>query len=527
MLLAACTQDELSSPTGEVEGALPEGQYPLQIGSITFASPAEPTGADAPQTRVTDNGNSSAFQNGDRIGVRIGDSQETGEYRLIVDASGNVTGATPIRAVYWQNTTPAIINAWYPVSETVDFTQQDQKLAYLLKGTATASYNSPVNFTFTHQLAKVRVTLSGSRASAVSAVTVRSHTSVTNNNGDRGSVSEAVQYVPMFKTTYNNQPCWEATLLSGTLQAGNSFRLTPTAGGDPVQATLTSSISISAGKVYTIDITVNPAIPADATEITADNCNNISGTDDYVVRGTFGNSITIAGGSPHIYLDNANVSVTSSSAISITGNASPTIHVVGDNNSVQCTGSSMGEEGAGIYVAQNATVTIVGSGRSNVLTATAGRCGAGIGGCRNSSNEDLPCGNIEIRNVTVTARGVVTTGSSHPGIGSYVNCGNIVIDNATVNAYGVGSSGVSAPAIGSRQMVPNITITDSEIHAYRGGYNGTSYADWIGTGGSTFSPSGQTIQGDIRNSTVYCYTGTSSTTDKTVKYDANGNGTEQ
>ena len=33
ILFTACTQDELSSPTGGVEGALPDGEYPLQ----TFA----------------------------------------------------------------------------------------------------------------------------------------------------------------------------------------------------------------------------------------------------------------------------------------------------------------------------------------------------------------------------------------------------------------------------------------------------------------------------------------------------------
>ena len=522
LLLAACTQDELSSPTGGVEGVLdlPEGQYPLQIGGITLSAQLE-QGEASPQTRVTDNGNSSVFQDGDRIGVRIGDSQETGEYRLIVDASGNVTGATPIRAVYWQNTNPATITAWYPVSETVDFTQQDQKLAYLLRSSnGQASYNTPARLTFTHQLAKVRVTLSGSRTSAVSAVTVRSYPTAENDEGNRGAIQGNDQYVPMLKTTYNNQPCWEATLLPGTLQAGNSFRLTPTAGGDPVQATLTSSVSISAGKVYTIDITVNPAIPADAIEITTDNCNNINGTDDYVVRGTFGNSITIAGGSPNIYLDNATVSVGNGNAISITGNASPTIHVVGTDNNVSTS------DGAGIYVAQGSSVNIQGSSRNDVLTDTAGRTGAGIGGYYNGSNE-LPCGNIEIRNTTVTATGKTDYGNLYPGIGSYASCGDIVIDNATVNAYGTGEMFISTPAIGSRQMTPDITITDSEIHAHRGGYNNTSYADWIGTGGAASSPSGQTIQGDIRNSTVYCYTGTSSTTDKTVKYDANGNGTEQ
>lgn len=248
ILFTACTQDELSSPSEGVEGA-----YPLQIGSVTMSVES----SEQPWTRVSENddGNGSVFEDGDVIGVRIGDSEETGEYRLIVK-NGQVTGVEPVKPVYWQSTLPATVTAWYPLDEEIDFTQQDQGLVYLLKANVTASYNAPVTLTFTHQLAKVRVTLTGNRASAVSAVTVRSHVSTGNDEGSRGTDSQAVQYVPMLQTSYNGQTCWEATLLPGTLVADNSFRLTPTGGGNPVQATLTGDVPIVAGSLHEITISL-------------------------------------------------------------------------------------------------------------------------------------------------------------------------------------------------------------------------------------------------------------------------------
>ena len=61
-LLAACSQDELA----EQGNTLPDGEYPLQIGSvsITAESSAEPCSEERPQTRVAenDNGTGSVWQ---------------------------------------------------------------------------------------------------------------------------------------------------------------------------------------------------------------------------------------------------------------------------------------------------------------------------------------------------------------------------------------------------------------------------------------------------------------------------------
>ena len=73
LLLSACSQDE----PGENSTALPEGEYPLQIGSVTLTAEV----SEQPWTRVSENptdGMSSVWKDGDRIGVRIGDNEETG-----------------------------------------------------------------------------------------------------------------------------------------------------------------------------------------------------------------------------------------------------------------------------------------------------------------------------------------------------------------------------------------------------------------------------------------------------------------
>ena len=91
ILLTACTQDELA----ENNTTLPEGEYPLQIGSVTLTAEV----SEQPWTRVSENpadGKSSVWADGDRIGVRIGDNEETGIYVMNVDAEGRVVGVTPL-----------------------------------------------------------------------------------------------------------------------------------------------------------------------------------------------------------------------------------------------------------------------------------------------------------------------------------------------------------------------------------------------------------------------------------------------
>ena len=495
LLLSACSQDELA----ENSTALPEGEYPLQIGSVTLTAEV----SEQPWTRVSENptdGKSSVWADGDRIGVRIGDNEETGIYVMNVDAEGRVVGVTPEKAVYWKDKQPATITAWYPVDEEIDFTQQDKGLTYLLKADGVeAGFDKPANLTFSHQLAKVRVKLEGAKANEVTAVTVRSYPKATHNQGTYVAKEGDAAYYPMWKATYNGEIYWEANLLDGHLEAANTFRVSSD-GKNFVQAKLTTDVDITPGHVHTIKIDVGKA-----QQVTGD----ISDDGYYLVSGTFDQQITVTGGNPTIYLEGASINVSDGPAINITG-GNPTIHVFGKNNTITSS------NGAGIYVAEGYSVTIKGNNTDDELTVTGNNGGAGVGGYVMETDNfpyyyNKPCGNISISNVKLTAScndSNVRAGFS-AGIGAAGDStvGSIDINNAIVTAIGQGSSSMGAAAIGGGQDASHgqttfsITISDSEIHATKG----SSYASYIGAGGHTVVPAGYNVipTAKITNSTIY------------------------
>ena len=161
----------------------------------------------------------------------------------------------------------------------------------------------------------------------------------------------------------------------------------------------------------------------------------------------------VTGGSPNIYLEDAEISVSSGPAINIEG-GNPTIHVRGEGNTVTST------DNTGIAVSGGATLTIEGRSTADMLTATAGNGGAGIG----SPLGGTVGGNITINNVTINATGseesyqyICGAGIGSSGSG---NCGDITITDAVINANG----GAYSPGIGmgygntSQPSIGKITI---------------------------------------------------------------------
>ena len=496
LALAACTQDETAIPTGETHATLPYGEYPLQIGGVTLdaESCAEPWSAEGPQTRVMEDntdGKSSVWQwdGSETIRVQLGD--ETADYTLNAGPS-----LAPDRQLYWTSTAPAPVTAWYPTNETVDLSDQSNGLVYVLKAeVSNATYNNEIALGFKHQLAKVRVVLSGTQASLAQSVEVYGYTTCTNNEGAPVTDNAQQGWLKMKKQTYGNTACWEANVVPGTIDLANFIRLN---GHAPATSLTDIPTTLSAGEMYTLNLTVGQPI----TEITPGNVPTISDDGHYRISGGLGEAVTITGGSPTIYLENASISVGSGPAINVTS-GTPTIHVTGEN-AIE-TRMSSSNCSAGIYVAEGSSVTIEGSGTDDVLRVTGGTDGAAIGGYSDSG--DKPCGNIAIKNVTLHAYAIGNYMFARaPGIGTTGGtCGRIEISSAIVYARSFGDDNRSAPAIGAYESVPEIVITDSEIHAYRGSY-GTSYADYIGQGGNSFGYRGGDIQcgtGSITNTTVY------------------------
>lgn len=521
-LFTACTQDELA----EQGCTLPDGEYPLQIGSVTLdvESSAEPCSEERPQTRVAenDNGTGSVWQwdGSEMIGVRLGD--ETTTYTLNADKT-----LTTDQQLYWTSAAPATVTAWYPTDETVGLSDQSEGLAYMLKAEVPgATYNNEIALDFKHQLAKVRVVLNGTQASLAQSVEVHGCTTCTNNEG-APIAGDTQGWLKMKHTTYTDgTECWEANVVPATITLDNFVRIN----GQTATVNDGFPTTLDASTMYTLNLTVGQPI----TEITPGNVPTISDDGHYRISCTLEEAVTITGGKPTIYLEDAQISVASGNAIDIQG-GNPTIHVRGENTIG--TGSSLTNYAAGIYVAQGSSVTIEGSGTSDVLRVTGGTDGAAIGGYSTDVNSHNPCGDITINNVTLYAYASSSYMFNPPiGIGSTgtAACGKIEITDAIVHAWGHGSPGESTPAIGAYSGVPQIVISGSTIHAHRGSFDNFCFADYIGQGGHRYGYQGGQIQcgsGSITGSTVYKYsydgpTGSSSG-EGTVVYDASGNATEQ
>lgn len=441
ILLAACTQDELA----EQGTALPGGEYPLQIGSVSITAEA----SEEPWTRVGEStdGQSSVWTGDEEFYVKFEGSDEVGIYKITDAATGAVK---PVKSIYWKSTQPANIIAWYAKPQPNAYngmTLRDQDrngLAYVLRATANnASYDTPVSLQFEHQLAKVRVVTKGTVN--VGSISIRYPDLCVVNEGIVTSVGSWLD-LDLYKTYYEGiGTCWEINL-----PAGNDIefcRVTPIENSAIMKnAQLTPPVTLEAGKVHTITITAN----REGTQ-TIDLANNdyiINNDGTYYFSGTASHAIRVTGGSPNIYLEDAQISVSSGNAIDIQG-GSPTIHVRGEN-SVSST------DNTGIAVSGGATLTIEGRSTADMLTATAGNGGAGIG----SPLSGTVGGNITIGNVTINATGseesyqyICGAGIGSSGSG---NCGDITITDAVINAnggayssgIGMGYGNTSQPSIG-------------------------------------------------------------------------------
>ena len=242
---AACTKDELAD--GD---RLPEGQYPLEIARITLGvegGEAQPWGT--PQTRVSEiaDGNSSKFDADDKFAVQIDGKEEVGTYT--VQDNNTVKAEAPL---YWSDTGKHTVTAWYPAkSGTLDLSDQSQSLAYLLYATGTGDYQTPVTLTFTHQLAKVRVTPSDDALGEVQSLQLYAYTQCTY---EKGTVVQGSQegWIEMKKCEYTENGatinCWEANVVP-------DYTITKLRANGTEERNLSAAITPEAGKFY--DITLN------------------------------------------------------------------------------------------------------------------------------------------------------------------------------------------------------------------------------------------------------------------------------
>ena len=249
LVTAACTKNELAD--GD---RLPEGQYPVEIARITLGvegGEAQPWGAPATRVSEKEDGNSSKFDADDKFAVQIDDKGGVGTYAVQDD--GTATSDAPL---YWTNTTPnRTVSAWYPATDgTLDLGDQSQSLAYLLHGTGTGDYLTPVTLTFTHSLAKVRVTPTGDALGEVQSLQLYTYTQCTY---EKGTVVQGSQegWIEMKKCEYtengNAITCWEANVVPG-------YEIKQLRANGTEERNLSAAINPVAGKFYNITLNYNP-----------------------------------------------------------------------------------------------------------------------------------------------------------------------------------------------------------------------------------------------------------------------------
>lgn len=246
LAMAACTKDELAD--GD---RLPEGQYPLEIARITLGvegGEAQPWGTPATRVSETADGTGSVFDAGDPFTVQIiDDGTETATYTVQDD--GTATSDAPL---YWTNTTPnRTVSAWYPATDgTLDLGDQSQSLAYLLGGSGTGDYQTSVTLTFTHQLAKVRVTPSDDALGEVQSLQLYTYTQCTY---EKGEVVQGSQegWIEMKKCEYTENgatiTCWEANVVPG-------YEIKKLRANGTEERNLSAAITPEAGKFYNITL---------------------------------------------------------------------------------------------------------------------------------------------------------------------------------------------------------------------------------------------------------------------------------
>ena len=245
LLLAACTKDELAD-----DARLPEGQYPLQIAAVTLSvegGEAQPWGAPATRVSEKEDGNSSKFDADDKFAVQIDDKGEVGTYTVQND--GFVEAETPL---YWSDRDEAhTVTAWYPATGgTLDLSDQSQSLAYLLGGSGTGDYQTPVTLTFAHRLAKVRVTPSDDALDQVQSLQLYTYTQCTYEKGKAGQGSQE-GWIEMKKCEYTENgatiTCWEANVVPG-------YTITKLQANGTEERNLSAAITPEAGKFYNITL---------------------------------------------------------------------------------------------------------------------------------------------------------------------------------------------------------------------------------------------------------------------------------
>lgn len=448
--LASCSQDELA----EQGTPLPDGIYPMTFTAVQVAP------ENMPQTRVSDSGNTSSWSVGDQIHVTVAQGDAMQETICTLDASGNITDYNP--QLYWQNTDNATINAQYSNIEgqntgtgnTVSLANQSGGLAYVLKAASvTANYKTEVEniaLKFYHQLAKIRVKLTGEKADNVNTVQVKSYTQCTN---DKGTVSGSNEgWITLKKCIYNNETCWEANVVPD--HGITEIQLN---GSTPCK--LTGIVNPVAGHYH--EITIN----AEGKDFTV--------TEDYTIEGEH-KPIIIAGNYTVTFKD-ARITSDDRPVIKINDGCRPTLVFEGENVLKGNITSGQDDEYS-IKLENDAKLAVI--SEDTPIGSTYNRIKLKISGNGEmwvqSNGHDSPA--IIVRNGSLDVSGGVNLTAVSTNI-SWGNIGNLDYIPA------IGRAAYSSGVIGG-----NITLSDCTLKLYAWAKGGKEPQNWVSLENGTVTP---------------------------------------
>lgn len=247
--LAACTQDELSSPTGGVEGA------PLIIQANGLDVTATPV------SRATVDGD---WQGVTSVALRLDGAVK--EYTVTASDADGYRSATLSRTAdpfYWTSRNDITVSAWWPYAETLPAVKvaEDQSTLAAFQGSdfisaenQTVTFSDP-KLTFTHRTARVTVVLKlGTGIASVAGATV----SLVSLSAE-GSNPTAIQTCNTAGDTY------EALTAPQTVAAGEPF-IRVELGDGTFYFRPQNDVVLEAGSRYTYTVKVN------ATGLTLEGC---------------------------------------------------------------------------------------------------------------------------------------------------------------------------------------------------------------------------------------------------------------
>lgn len=238
--LAACTQDELSSPTGGVEGA----PVIIQANGLDVTA--------TPVSRATVDGD---WQGVTSVALRLDGAVK--EYTVTASDADGYRSATLSRTAdpfYWTSRNDITVSAWWPYAETLPAVKvaEDQSTLAAFQGSdfisaenQTVTFSDP-KLTFTHRTARVTVVLKpGTGIESVAGATV----SLVSLSAE-GSNPTAIKTCNTAGNTY------EALTAPQTVAAGEPF-IRVVLGDGTFYFRPQNDVVLEAGSRYTYTVNVN------------------------------------------------------------------------------------------------------------------------------------------------------------------------------------------------------------------------------------------------------------------------------